>query len=135
MKKSKLSIIVILTAAVILIGITLFSQSKNDEVYGVSSGTYYVDGKDELFQPHITFDVENSSYTFTYDLLSSCLNMGKIKIEKGRIIATTDDKKYTYVFEIIDNDTIKFIESESSEVVNVSGETVVADGTEFKFVE
>lgn len=135
MEKSKRNITLILAAIIILITLSLFLQSQNQAIYGVSSGTYSVIDEDELLLPNITFDMQNNQFTFTYDFLSSYLNTGKIKIENKKIIATTDDNKYTYIFKIIDNDTIKFVENGSSKVVDLVGNVVITDGTEFKFVD
>lgn len=135
MEKSKRNITLILAAIIILITLSLFLQSQNQAIYGVSSGTYSVIDEDELLLPNITFDMQNNQFTFTYDFLSSYLNTGKIKIENKKIIAKTDDNKYTYIFKIIDNDTIKFVENGSSKVVDLVGNVVITDGTEFKFVD
>lgn len=135
LEKSKRNITLILAAIIILITLSLFLQSQNQAIYGVSSGTYSVIDEDELLLPNITFDMQNNQFTFTYDFLSSYLNTGKIKIENKKIIATTDDNKYTYIFKIIDNDTIKFVENGSSKVVDILGNVVITDGTEFKFVD
>lgn len=135
MEKSKRNITLILAAIIVLITLSLFLQSQNKVIYGVSSGTYSVIDEDELLLPNITFDMQNNQFTFTYDFLSSYLNTGKIKIENKKIIATTDDNKYTYIFKIIDNDTIKFVENGSSKVVDLVGNVVITDGTEFKFVD
>ena len=135
LEKSKRNITLILAAIIVLITLSLFLQSQNKVIYGVSSGTYSVIDEDELLLPNITFDMQNNQFTFTYDFLSSYLNTGKIKIENKKIIATTHDNKYTYIFKIIDNDTIKFVENVSSKVVDILGNVVITDGTEFKFVD
>lgn len=135
MEKSKRNITLILAAIIILLSLLLFLRFQNKAIYGVSSGTYSVIDEDELLLPNITFDMQNNQFTFTYDFLSSYLNTGKIKIENKKIIATTDDNKYTYIFKIIDNDTIKFVENGSSKVVDLVGNVVITDGTEFKFVD
>ena len=135
MEKSKRNITLILAAIIILLSLLLFLRFQNKAIYGVSSGTYSVIDEDELLLPNITFDMQNNQFTFTYDFLSSYLNTGKIKIENKKIISTTDDNKYTYIFKIIDNDTIKFVENGSSKVVDLVGNVVITDGTEFKFVD
>lgn len=135
MEKSKRNITLILAAIIVLITLSLFLQSQNKVIYGVSSGTYSVIDEDELLLPNITFDMQNNQFTFTYDFLSSYLNTGKIKIENKKIIATTDDNKYTYIFKIIDDNTIKFVENGSSKVVDILGNVVITDGTEFNFVD
>ena len=106
LEKSKRNITLILAAIIVLITLSLFFRFQNKAIYGVSSGTYSVINEDELLLPNITFDMQNNQFTFTYDFLSSYLNTGKIKIENKKIIATTDDNKYTYIFKIIDK-TVK----------------------------
>lgn len=135
LKNAKRNITLILAAIIVLITLSLFLQSQNKVIYGVSSGTYSVIDEYELLLPNITFDMQNNQFTFTYDFLSSYLNTGKIKIENKKIIATTDDNKYTYIFKIIDDNTIKFVENGSSKVVDILGNVVITDGTEFKFVD
>ena len=103
--------------------------------YGVSSGTYSVAGEDGFFLPNITFDIQNERFVLDFDPLSSCFNTGTIKIEHGKVIATTDDNKYTYIFQVIDNDTLQFVEKGSSKIATRSGDVAVNDGTEFKFVD
>lgn len=55
-----------------------------------------------------------------------------MEIDNGKVTATTDDGD-TYIFEVPDNDTIKFVQDGSSEVIDTLGNTVVAYGTEFTY--
>lgn len=42
---------------------------------------------------------------------------------------------YTYTFEIVDNDTIKFVHGTSSDTKTVEGNLAVPDGAEFHYVD
>ena len=90
--------------------------------------------------PSIDFDLENNTFTFNYDPLSSYLAHGTFRISGGKVIAETDDGKYTYIFEITDNDTLTFIQKGSSEIEITDAPDSfriprVFDGAEFKFTE
>lgn len=113
-----------------------FCGCKTPPVLGISQGIYTCKQEsDSVFYPSIKFDLEDSSFVFSYDPLSSYLPMGNIEIKNGRVIAKTSDRKYTYVFDIIDNDTIRFKEKSSSEIKMTDGKSVVSDGCEFVFTE
>ena len=104
--------------------------------YGLSEGTYTASVSEEVpFPPRVTFNLSDDTFTFSYDALSSYLAYGTFEISDGRIIAKTDDGKYTYLFRIRDNDTIVFVAEGSSEIVMIQGEPSVVDGTEFRFSE
>ena len=126
MKKTILT----LTAFFVLC-LALMGCSKS--VPGVSSGTYKAEKADDtIVAPTITFDLNKNTFTFSYDILSSTLVTGMVEIDDGKVTATTGDGD-TYLFEVPDNDTIKFIQDGSSEVIDTLGNTVVTDGTEFTY--
>ena len=56
------------------------------------------------------------------------------KIEDSQVIATTSDGKYTYTFEIIDDNIVSFVADKSDTVQTVEGITAVPDGAEFKLI-
>jgi len=83
---------------------------------------------------NITFDLHKNRFTLVCDPLSSYLNTGTIELD-GKITATTDDGKYTYIFEVVDNDTIRFVQNGSSDIASRLEGDPLADGTEFKFCD
>lgn len=131
----KKRIIAVLTAIIFLMALSYFLKSQDKVIYGLSEGTYCAVGYEDAFSPRITFDLNNYTFEFTYDILSSYINKGSIKIEKGQVAATTDDGKYTYIFDIKDNDTITFVEEGSSKIPAGKGETPIVDKTEFKYAD
>ncbi len=83
----------------------------------------------------ITFDLNKDTFSFSYDLLSSYLPHGTWEIEKGKVLATTHDKNYVYIFDIIDNVTLKFVQKGSSTITytdeNINTNPSIVDGTKF----
>jgi len=116
-----------------LLGLLLLIQSQNKIIYGVSQGTYTAVDGDGGFFPSLTLDVRKNRFVFSYDPFSSYLNAGTFSLKKGKLFAETDDGKFTFVFAVIDNDTIQFVQKGSSEIpVRPEGPPVV-DGMAFKF--
>ncbi len=118
----------------IIIGVSILLFGCSRTVYGVSEGTYVMQGtQDEIQKPAITFNVGKRTFSFTYDILSSYSPYGSWDFEDDNIVAKTDDGKYTYIFEVMDNDTIRFVQKGSSPITTVEGNTPVTDGAEFAF--
>ncbi len=117
--------------AVLAAGAASFLKSQNKVIYGVSQGTYAAVGADALRSPSVTFDLKNHRFFLTHNPLSSYAAAGIIEISAGEISAFTDDGKCAYIFEVVDNDTICFVQKGS---VQRLGETAIADGAEFKYV-
>jgi hypothetical protein len=118
----------------IITGVNILLSGCAKTVYGVSEGIYVMQGtQDETPKPAITFNVEERTFSFTYDVLSSYLPCGSWDIEDEKIVAKTDDGKYTYIYEVVDNNTIRFIQKGSSPITTVEGDTPVTDGAEFTF--
>jgi len=103
-------------------------------VYGLSDGTYVMQGaQDKTLQPTITLNVEEETFFFSYDVVSSYFPHGSWECYDGTFVAKTDDNKYTYLFEVVDKDTIRFVQRNSSQITSIKGDTLVLDGAEFKF--
>lgn len=66
--------------------------------------------------PYISLDKEAGTFVFSYDALSSYLPYGKYEIDYDVLKAVTDDGLYTYVFEVVDDNTLKFRQEGSSEI-------------------
>lgn len=63
---------------------------------------------------YIQFDVEKEEFTFVHTSYSSYLPHGNYECSDGKIIA--EDEKGTYVFNILDEETIVFLKGESTEI-------------------
>ena len=80
----------------------------------ISSGTYYIEGtENELIKATVTIDTKNKTISFPVDPLSSYLPYGNYEIEDGYLRGKTDDGEYYITLEIIDKETLKFLEEES----------------------
>lgn len=96
-----------------MISIILVGCKSEQSVETIKNGTYIMEGKevDAVLFPSIT--ISDNEFTFVYDLLSSYMPRGTYSIEDDLLMMTTDDKQYTYVFEI-DGDNFIFQEDKSS---------------------
>lgn len=119
-----------------IMGLLLLAGCGTRPTAGLSEGTYRALTEDgDLFSPAISFDLTHDTFTFSYDVLSSYLPTGSIEIKDDRVTAATGDGRYTYIFQIIDNDTIAFVQKGSAAVRPIMADSALADGTEFKFVD
>ncbi len=86
--------------------------------------------------PFIKFDTENNTFSFHYDYVSSYYAYGKFTVKSNTVFTETDDGKYTFIFEIKDDETIVFVQKGSSQI-NILDERApqVSDGSEFVFWE
>lgn len=76
---------------------------------------------------------KNNTFTFVYDPLSSYLSYGHYTIQDDLLIAVTNDGRYQYCFRILSQDTLCFIQSQSSAITLIDdrlGKTVT-DGALF----
>ena len=92
--------IIIVSVIFVCLGVAILSRSvdRNKFIYGLSEGTYTVEGAENATVPaSITFDLNKDTFSFSYDLLSSYLPHGTWEIEKGKVLATTHDKNYVYI--------------------------------------
>jgi hypothetical protein len=128
MKKLKISRLLL----GLMSGLCLLLAGCGQTISGLSEGTYAAKKtKDAMIQPTITFDLKENTFDFSYDPLSSYVSYGSIAVDGGMVTAKTEDGTATYRFQIVDNDTIRFVQSGSSPVVTVEGKSPVPDGTEF----
>lgn len=97
---------------ILLIFIFLISGcTKSKPEYKVSDGVYE---SEENSLVYIQFDVENEEFTFVHTSYSSYLPHGNFECIDGKI--TAKDEKETYIFEILDDETIVFINDGSTEI-------------------
>ena len=86
--------------------------------------------------PLIKFDTEKNTFSFHYDYISSYYAYGKFSVNDNTVVAETDDGKYTFVFQIKDDDTIVFVQEGSSEIKILDQKAPqIIDGSEFVFMK
>lgn len=51
---------------------------------------------------------DDKTFSFSYDVLSSYLNHDTYAEDDGQLVLNTDDGKYQYTFEIIEDYTLRF---------------------------
>jgi hypothetical protein len=120
-----------IAAVLLVLLIAFFMKNQNKTVYGISEGTYAVSPQD-MCSPQIYFDLQEFEFVLSADPALSYLSVGTFELDE-RIVATTADGKYTYIFEVVDNNTIRFVQKGSSVISSPLRGDTVADGTEFKF--
>lgn len=84
----------------------------------------------EEFIPQLILNDEEKTFSFSYDVLSSYLAVGTYTESNGQLELKTDDGKYHYTFDIVDENTLKFNQESSSDVNGGLG-AEIADGAEF----
>lgn len=101
-------------------------QVKTTGLYVMERGE-----SDYPVMPRISFDGE--SYTFGQSLLSSHLCRGGYEVANGRVTARCNE--HHFVFDILDENTLRFVAAESSKPINYKGEPHVTDGAVFRWQE
>lgn len=88
----------------------------------------------DIFLPSLCLNEEERTFSFGYDLLSSYLPYGTYEIEDGILTARTGDGKYQYLFRVMEDGSLAFIEEGSSEVrlTDIRLGIPVEDGAKFK---
>lgn len=110
--KKNLGLVIMFSCIVLLVGC---SDTGNTGI----SGRYQMDifSENELNKPYITFNDDENTFTFTMDLLSSYSGLGEFTIDDNTVTAVThDDDPSTYIFEIIDSETLSFDVNQSSKL-------------------
>ena len=123
--------------------VMLMACSKSDmSVTIITSGNYHMElsqeqQNNEKIAPVITINIDDKSFLFSYDVLSSYFTIGTYEINDNILTATTNDDKYHYTFEIIDENTLCFVEQESSKitVIDTNFCVVPQNGALFKIKE
>ena len=100
---------------ILMIALFLTACNSKNEKITVKDGTYVLEQTDtgNTLLPYV--NISDNNITFTYDCLSSYLPHGTYTIEDDILTMRTDDKQYTYVFQI-DGDKLIFQKNNSSEV-------------------
>ena len=126
----KLSVFALL---LLLAGAWLLFGPKNKTVYGITDGTYrMVTAENGGSTPFIHFTMEGEAVWFVFgaDPRMSYAYTGTVELD-GKVRVHADDGGETWIFEVIDNDTIAFVQQGSSRFM---GQTL-PDGTIFQYIE
>lgn len=99
---------------------------KNPE--SLIDGKYKLETATGITAPYVL--LRGNQFIFQYSLLSSYFNQGTYKIEDNTLILTTEDKAYTYKFQIVDGD-LCFRLKLSSKLIRFKGEPAIKDGARF----
>ena len=93
-------------------------HSAASATQNVFAGTEYVlaDAESGKTVPTLTLNRKDNSFSFTFDPLSSYLSYGTYERADGKIVCTTDDGQYKYVFKVTDEATLVFDKKASSPV-------------------
>ncbi|MGL4344666.1 MAG: hypothetical protein ACRCTE_05685 [Cellulosilyticaceae bacterium] len=90
-------------------------------------GTYTLEASQDIVKPTIELR-EDGGFIFVFSSLSSYIGYGTYEIEENQLKLETDDQKYTYLFDIVD-ETLAFDANSSSEITDLA---TIFDGAIFK---
>ena len=98
------------------------------------SGVYRMSAPPEtIVVPSLLLDAEDSSFSFGFDALSSYLSIGSYAQDGSILRCVTNDGLYTYLFRVVNETTLAFVE-EGSAAVRLTDERLgapVVDGSVF----
>jgi len=121
----------------ICMGITACNQPDAEiSSAEVTTQIYALEKGDKAISPELTLS-SDGTFGFPYDVLSSYYPIGTYEEADDILTATTDDGRYHYIFERVDEKTLKFVAEQSSDVSltdpNLGVE--IADGDSFVLQE
>ena len=102
------------------------SLDENDKtIHDISEGSYQAQGGSK--ETTIKFDLEEKTFVMNFEVTSSVIIIGNFEVEENQIIAISESGSERYVFDIVDEETISFVEKESTRNERWK------DGTKFVF--
>lgn len=120
---------ILLIAAVLLAG---FLLPDGEASWELSEGRYTMGaGHEEMV---ISLDLDDERFAISNDGGRTWYLTGTFRLD-GQIVATTDDGENTYVFDIVDNEKIRYVYRGDSEIVTGDGETMLYNGATFRYDE
>lgn len=136
MKKIRMNKKRILLLGLLLVAFVALLMPKSKTVYGISPGTYEMaDGEADGCVPVIYFDMTTSEIRFTLsaDRRISLAHHGIVKLD-GKAYAISENGDDQWIFEVVDNETIKFVQKGSSRL-RLSENRILPDGAVFRYVK
>lgn len=106
---------------------------SKDKATALPNGKYLLDGNTDIITPYVLI-LDNNNFEFYYSVYSSYFAHGTYEIEADKLIMTTEDGKYVFVFQIKDG-KIYYNLKQSSTVPKINGEEPIKDGEQFVLIE
>ncbi len=113
----------------VLFGVCCFGCASEIEL---KSGIYVFENSGMMMDPTLEIDTEKQFFSFSYSMLSSCLPTGTYTIENNVLTAETHDGENTYRFQIVDENTLKYIVDGSSDIPSIGEKQTISEGSEFR---
>lgn len=110
--------------------VKVFETNEHVENMQSSTKNYILKSDKEEFIPHIIINESDKTFSISYDVLSSYLAAGTYTENNNQLALKTDDGKYHYTFDVVDDNTLTFNQKNSSDIDDIMGEGV-KDGAEF----
>lgn len=101
--------------------------------YGISEGKYQMEAELDGMRPFLYFDMQSDPIRFVFgrDLRMSFAYRGTVTLN-GRVNLHCENSGEKWVFEVVDNNTLRFVQKESSEFP--LKDATLPDGTLFQYV-
>ena len=132
-KKPAKALIALALAVCLVIGVCFLTAKQDEQIYGLSAGSYVMDEADavQILPSRVTFRMSGNRHEFVFMLspISSYYMAGDYTINDGFV--TCSDGTYTLVFKIQDNDTI-VLQIPDQDGLQMSG-LFIPNGTEFHY--
>ena len=134
-KKPAKALIALALAVCLVIGVCFLTAKQDEQIYGLSAGSYVMDEADavQILPSRVTFRMSGSRHEFVFMLspISSYYMAGDYTINDG--LVTCSNGTYTLVFKIQDNDTI-VLQIPNQDGLHMNGQ-FIPNGTEFYYEE
>ena len=132
-KKPAKALIALALAVCLVIGVCFLTAKQDEQIYGLSAGSYVMDEADavQILPSRVTFRMSGNRHEFVFMLspISSYYMAGEFTMNDGFV--TCSDGTYTLVFKIQDNDTI-VLQIPNQDGLHMSG-LFIPNGTEFYY--
>ena len=134
-KKPAKALIALALAVCLVIGVCFLTAKQDEQIYGLSAGSYVMDEADavQILPSRVTFRMSGNQHEFVFMLspISSYYMAGEFTMNDGFV--TCSNGLYTLVFKIQDNDTI-VLQIPDQDGLHMSG-LFIPNGTEFYYEE
>ena len=132
-KKPAKALIALALAVCLVIGVCFLTAKQDEQIYGLSAGSYVMDEADavQILPSRVTFRMSGNRHEFVFMLspISSYYMAGEFTMNDGFV--TCSDGMYTLVFKMKDNDTI-VLQIPDQDGLHMSG-LFIPNGTEFYY--